>query len=129
MIMHKHGNLHIHELLVNTHRYGHVQQALLKPCKYSYRKIRHERVDMKYWPLKGPCRIVGYPDASYQNNKPDFSSQKGHAIFIAETRQPDVSNPRASLVDYDSSHHWLIMTVRKLRNQYNLQLWQNCMRS
>ena len=48
------------------------------------RTIRSEVVVLRYWPLEmTDLRIVGYPDASYRNNKPDKSSQRGQAIFIA----------------------------------------------
>ena len=58
---------------------------------------------LQFWPVQGPCRIIGYPDASYQNNRPDFSSQKGQAIFLGEPRKKGVSNPRASMIDFESS--------------------------
>ena len=58
---------------------------------------------MRFWPLHGPCRIVGYPDASYRNNE-DKSSQRAHTIFLAEPRDKTrVSEfTRGSLVDYES---------------------------
>ena len=36
---------------------------------------------MRFWPLRGKTRIVGYPDASYRNNE-DKSSQRAHVIFL-----------------------------------------------
>ena len=58
---------------------------------------------MRFWPLRGKTRIVGYPDASYRNNE-DKSSQRAHVIFLAEQRdlRQGSSNSRGSLVDYES---------------------------
>ena len=55
---------------------------------------------MRFWPLHGKTRIVGYPDASYRNNE-DKSSQRAHVIFLAEQRDLS-SNSRGSLVDYET---------------------------
>ena len=52
------------------------------------RQARAEPVTLMYWPLRGQCRILGFPDASYRNNS-DNSSQAGQAIFIAEPRSPE----------------------------------------
>ena len=67
------------------------------------RTIRAHSLTMRFWPLHGPCRIVGYPDASYRNNE-DKSSQRAHTIFLAEPRDKTrVSEfTRGSLVDYES---------------------------
>ena len=75
-------------------------------CKQLNKLVRLIRTDdfvLRFWPLKGTCRIIGYPDASYQNNRPDYSSQKGHAIFLGEPRSVKTVNPRASMVDFESS--------------------------
>ena len=66
-------------------------------------------IDVRHWPLRGGCRTLGFPDASYRNNA-DNSSQRAHAIFIAEDRQvPDAKaktkpdgNCRGAIVDYES---------------------------
>ena len=47
------------------------------------RTIRAHSLTVRFWPLHGPCRIVGYPDASYRHNE-DKSSQRAHTIFLAE---------------------------------------------
>ena len=44
------------------------------------RSIRSEPCVLKYWPLKGNLRFVGYPDAAYRNNA-DNHSQRGQTIF------------------------------------------------
>ena len=49
------------------------------------RTIKSIPLSMRFWPLRGKTRIVGYPDASYRNNE-DKSSQRAHAIFLAEQR-------------------------------------------
>ena len=77
------------------------------------RGLKAEPVSLRFWPLKGDCRIVGMPDASYRNNE-DKSSQRGQCLFIAEMPVRDrnqkphsrlSSNPgdsKGSLVDYES---------------------------
>ena len=65
-----------------------------------------ENIVLRFWPLKGKCRLIGYPDAAYQNNE-DKSSQRGQAIFIAEPRRkmPDgntLVSPKGSLVDFET---------------------------
>ena len=58
---------------------------------------------MRFWPLGGKTRIVGYPDASYRNNE-DKSSQRAHVVFLAEQRdlRQGSSNSRGSLVENDT---------------------------
>ena len=67
------------------------------------RTIRAQSLSMKFWPLQGPCRILGFPDASYRNNE-NKSSQRAHTIFLAEERdlKHGKSWTRGSLVDYES---------------------------
>ena len=67
------------------------------------RTIRAHSLTMRFWPLKSPCRIVGFPDASYRNNE-DKSSQRAHTIFMAEPRNKNKVSEytRGSLVDYES---------------------------
>ena len=64
-----------------------------------------------FWPLKTKSRIIGYPNASYQNNA-DHSSQRGQCVFIAEARLSGAAgkarisgaeHTRGSLVDYEST--------------------------
>ena len=49
------------------------------------RTIKSIPLSMRFWPLKGKTRLVGYPDASYRNND-DKSSQRAHVIFLAQDR-------------------------------------------
>ena len=49
------------------------------------RSTKVEPVKLIFHKLQGPCRIVGFPDASYRNNS-DKSSQRGQVIFLAEPR-------------------------------------------
>ena len=66
------------------------------------RAIKASPVSLRYWHLRGPCRIVGMPDASYKNNE-DKSSQRALTIFLAEARGNGHStDSRGSLVDYES---------------------------
>ena len=64
------------------------------------RSVKNEPADLRYWPLKGPMRLIGFPDAAYRNNS-DSSSQRGQAIFIAQERTKD-QHTRGSLVDFES---------------------------
>ena len=67
------------------------------------RTIKSIPLSMRFWPLRGKTRIVGYPDASYRNNE-DKSSQRAHVVFLAEQRdlRQGSSNSRGSLVDYET---------------------------
>ena len=50
------------------------------------RQIKSLPVKLQYWPLTGPLRILGFPDASYRNND-DGSSQRSMTVFFAVTRE------------------------------------------
>jgi hypothetical protein len=67
------------------------------------RQIRAQPVDLRFWPLHGKTRILGFPDASYRNNE-DGSSQRAHCIFIAQDRDDKSAQADTwgSLVDYES---------------------------
>ncbi len=70
------------------------------------RTVRARSVKLYFHPLKGPLRIVGYPDASYRNNS-DFTTQRALCIFLAEARadaKPGTAKgaARGSLIDYES---------------------------
>ena len=65
------------------------------------RQIRSNPVSLRFYPLQGTLRIVGYPDASYRNNG-DGSSQRGLCIFLAEARTTGRASARGCLVDYES---------------------------
>ena len=41
---------------------------------------------LRFFPLRGNLRIVGFPDAAYRNNKPDLSTQRGSVIALCEPR-------------------------------------------
>ena len=74
------------------------------------RTIKSIPLSMRFWPLRGKTRIVGYPDASSRNNE-DKSSQRAHVIFLAEQRdlRQGSSNSRGSLVDYET--HKITATI------------------
>ena len=64
--------------------------------------IRSETVTLKFWRLKGTLRLIGYPDAAYQNNS-DKSSQRGQTIFLAEPRVRHAKDDgKGSLIDFES---------------------------
>ena len=50
------------------------------------RQLKSQPVNLQFWPLTLPLRIIGFPDASYRNNE-DGSSQRGMAVFLAESRE------------------------------------------
>ena len=50
------------------------------------RQIKSQPVKLQYWPLTGPLRILGFPDASHRNID-DGSSQRGMTVFLAESRE------------------------------------------
>jgi hypothetical protein len=54
---------------------------------------------LKYWPLNGKLRVIGYPAAAYSNNA-DNSSQRGQAIFLAERTVPKYGF--GALIDFES---------------------------
>ena len=58
---------------------------------------------LQHWPLIGPLRISGFPDASYRNND-DGPSQRGMTVFWAESRERSSRDGMAygSLIDYES---------------------------
>ena len=64
------------------------------------RSLKLEPCDLRFWPLKGTCRLVGLPDAAYRNNA-DGSSQRAQGIFLCEARNK-TPNTRGSLVDFES---------------------------
>ena len=49
------------------------------------RQLKSQPVKLQFWPLTGPLRIIGVPDASYRNNE-HGSSQRGMTVFLAESR-------------------------------------------
>ena len=65
------------------------------------RGLRARPVRLYFWPLRGSLRIMGLPDASFQNNE-DKSSQRGQCVFLAEERVNQKTDTRGSLIDYES---------------------------
>ena len=50
------------------------------------RQLKSQQVKLQFRPLTGPLRTLGFPGASYRNND-DGSSQRGMAVFLAESRE------------------------------------------
>ena len=46
------------------------------------RQLKSQPEKLQFWPLTGPLRIIGFPDASYRNNE-DGSSQRGMTVFFS----------------------------------------------
>ena len=67
------------------------------------RQIKSQPVKLQFWPLTGPLRISGFPDASCRNNE-DGSSQRGMTVFLAESRErpSEVGTSYGRLIDYES---------------------------
>ena len=66
-------------------------------------QCKSQPVKLQFWPLTGPLRIIGFPDASYRNNE-DGSSQRGMTVFLAESRDQTTKDgmSNGSLIDYES---------------------------
>ena len=64
------------------------------------RQLKSKPVKLQFWPLTGPLRIIGFPDASYRNNE-DGSSQRG----MTESRERPSKDGMSygSLIEYESS--------------------------
>ena len=75
----------------------------VKVLNKTIRQLKAEPVVLRFWPLRGPLRLIGYPDASYRNNE-DKSSQRAHVVFLGEQRNRDMpsGNSYGSLIDYES---------------------------
>ena len=67
------------------------------------RQLKSQLVKPQFWPLTGPLRRIGFPDASHRNNG-DGSSQSGMTVFVAELRERSSKNGMSygSLADNES---------------------------
>ena len=67
------------------------------------RQLKSQSVKLQFWPLTGPLRTTGFPDASYRNNE-DGSPQRGMAVFLSESRERSTKDgmSNVSLIDYES---------------------------
>ena len=67
------------------------------------RQLKSLPAKLQFWPLTGPLRIIGFPDASKRNNE-DGSSQRGMTVFLAESREPSSKDGMSygSLIDFES---------------------------
>ena len=67
------------------------------------RQLRSQPVKLQFWPLTGPLRIIGFPDASDRNNE-DGSSQRGMTVFLTGLQEHSSKDGMSygSLVDYES---------------------------
>ena len=68
----------------------------VKASNKTMRQLKAEPVVLPFWPLTGPHRLIGYPDASYRNNE-DKSSQRTHVVFLPDQRRRE--NPRETDTD------------------------------
>ena len=77
--------------------------GVVKSLNKLARQIKSQPVKLQYWPLTGPLRILGFPDASYRNND-DGSSQRGMTVFLAESRERSSRDGMTcgSLIYYES---------------------------
>ena len=67
------------------------------------RQLKSQPVKLQFWPLTGPLRIIGFPDASFRNYE-DGSSQRGIAVFLSESRERSTKDGMSyeSLIDFQS---------------------------
>ena len=74
----------------------------VKTLKKLPRQLKSQPVKLQFWPLTGPLRRLGFPDASYRKND-DGSSQIGMAVFLAESRERSSRDGMAygSLIDHE----------------------------
>ena len=42
--------------------------ADVREINKTVRTLKSQYIDARFWPVKGPQRIIGMPDASYRNN-------------------------------------------------------------
>ena len=49
------------------------------------RQLMSPPVKLQFWPLTGPLRIIGFPDASYRNNEDGFCTKKHGSVLIRIT--------------------------------------------
>ena len=58
---------------------------------------------LQFWPLTGPLRTIGFPDASYKNNE-DGSSQRGMTVSSAKLREHSAKDgiSYGRIVNYES---------------------------
>ena len=50
------------------------------------RQLKSQSVKLRFWPLTGALRRIGFPDVSYRNNE-NGSSQRSMTVFWAESRE------------------------------------------
>ena len=88
------------------------------------RTIKSIPLSMRFWPLRGKTRIVGYPDASYRNSE-EKSSQRAHVVLLAEQRdlRRGSSNSRGSLVDYETHKITATTMSTTVAELYGLMRW------
>ena len=67
------------------------------------RQLKSQPMKLQYWPLTGPLRTLGFPDASHRNTD-DGSSQRGMTVFLAESRERSsrYGMTYGSLIDHES---------------------------
>ena len=67
------------------------------------RQLKSQPVKLQFWPLTGPLRIIGFPDASFRNIE-DGSSQRGMVVFLSESRERSTKDGMSyeSLIDFQS---------------------------
>ena len=85
------------------------------------RQLKSQPVKLQYWPLAGPLRILGFPDASYRNND-DGSSQRGMTVFLAESRERSSRDGMTygSMIDFES---------RQIKKTVLSTSWRSCIPS
>ena len=95
----------------------------LKALNKLVRQLMSQPMKLQFWPLTGPLRIIGLPDASYRNYE-DGSSQRGMAAFFF------------SIIARTFLEGWNVIwkfcrlrSVKRLGEPYAQQPWQSCFHS
>ena len=83
------------------------------------RRLKPQPAKLQFWPLTGPLRIIGFPGASYRNNE-DGSSQRGMALFLAESRVRSSKDGMTygNPIDYESKKIWNIVPATTVADLY-----------
>ena len=91
------------------------------------RPLKSQPVNLQFWPLAGPLRILGFPDSSYRNND-DGSSQRGTTVFLAESRERSSRDgmTHGSLFDHESQKIKKTVLSTTVAELYSVMKFGSC---
>ena len=73
------------------------------------RQLKAQPVKLQFWPLAGPLRIIGFPDASYRNDE-DGSSQRGMKQNCVNDRQKTVCRMKVQLLTVRTRNSKIVLS-------------------